>query len=66
MDEDSIKSYNLIRFCAYNKAIIFYLDNNKIIFNTDDNIISRAEHQNKIIKALIQIFRFQEELKQKK
>jgi len=65
MDEDSIKSYNLIRFCAYNKTIVFYLENNKNIFNTDDNIISKDEHQNKIIKTLIQIFCFQEELKQK-
>lgn len=65
MDEDSIKSYNLIRFCAYNKTILFSLDNNKIIFNTDDNIISKDEHQNKILKTLIQIFCFQEELKQK-
>ena len=65
MDEDSIKSYNLIRFCAYNKTIVFYLENNKMIFNTDDNIISKDEHQNKILKTLIQIFCFQEELKQK-
>ena len=41
------------------------MDKNKNIFNTDDNIISKDEHQNKILKTLIQIFCFQEELKQK-
>ena len=65
LDEEKINRFIPIRFYAYNKTIIFFLDNIKIIFYTDDNIISKDEYQNKNIKNLIKLFYFQEEIKQK-
>ena len=65
LDKKVINMHLPIRFYAYNKNIVFYLNNEKIIFNTDDNIISKDEYQNKNIKNLLKIMLFQEEIKQK-
>ena len=50
LSDEIISLYTPIRFYAYNKIITFFLENEKIFFNTDDNIISKDEYQNQNIK----------------